>query len=152
MGALAYDLLISFSLCLIGVSLVGPGLSLSCLYTPVIIFPVFMIALGLAWFFSALGVFIRDVSQIGSFLGLALLYASGVFYSAAKAEATAPGIWTFLQWNPLLRIIDSLRQVVLWGGQPDWTGVAYAWIFGIIVLLGGAWFFNRLRPAFADVL
>ena len=152
MGALAYDLLISFSLCLIGVSLVGPGLSSSCLYTPVIIFPVFMIALGLAWFFSALGVFIRDVSQIGSFLGLALLYASGVFYSAAKAEATAPGIWTFLQWNPLLRIIDSLRQVVLWGGQPDWTGVAYAWIIGIIVLLGGAWFFNRLRPAFADVL
>jgi lipopolysaccharide transport system permease protein len=152
MGALAYDLLISFSLCLIGVSLVGPGLSSSCLYTPVIIFPVFMIALGLAWFFSALGVFIRDVSQIGSFLGLALLYASGVFYSAAKAEATAPGIWTFLQWNPLLRIIDSLRQVVLWGGQPDWIGVAYTWIFGIIVLFAGAWFFNRLRPAFADVL
>jgi len=152
MGALAYDLLISFGLCLIGVLLVGPGLSLSCLYAPIIIFPVLMIALGLAWFFSALGVFIRDVSQLSSFLGLALLYASGVFYSAAKAESTAPSIWTFLQWNPLLRIIDSLRQVILWGGQPDWFGVGYAWIFGSLVLLFGAWFFNRLRPAFADVL
>jgi len=152
MGALAYDLLISFGLCLIGVLLVGPGLSLSCLYAPIIIFPVLMIALGLAWFFSALGVFIRDVTQMGSFLGLALLYASGVFYSAAKAESTAPAIWTFLQWNPLLRIIDSLRQVILWGGQPDWFGVGYAWIFGSLVLLFGAWFFNRLRPAFADVL
>jgi len=152
MGALAYDLLISFGLCLIGVLLVGPGLSLSCLYAPIIIFPVLMIALGLAWFFSALGVFIRDVSQLSSFLGLALLYASGVFYSAAKAESTAPSIWTFLQWNPLLRIIDSLRQVILWGGQPDWFGVGYAWIFGSVVLLFGAWFFNRLRPAFADVL
>jgi len=152
MGALAYDLLISFGLCLVGVLLVGPGLSLSCLYAPIIIFPVLMIALGLAWFFSALGVFIRDVTQMGSFLGLALLYASGVFYSAAKAESTAPAIWTFLQWNPLLRIIDSLRQVILWGGQPDWFGVGYAWIFGSLVLLFGAWFFNRLRPAFADVL
>jgi lipopolysaccharide transport system permease protein len=152
MGALAYDLLISFGLCLIGVLLVGPGLSLTCLYAPIIIFPVLMIALGLAWFFSALGVFIRDVTQMGSFLGLALLYASGVFYSAAKAESTAPAIWTFLQWNPLLRIIDSLRQVILWGGQPDWFGVGYAWIFGSLVLLFGAWFFNRLRPAFADVL
>jgi len=152
MGALAYDLLISFVLCLVGVLLVGPGLSLSCLYAPIIIFPVLMIALGLAWFFSALGVFIRDVSQLSSFLGLALLYASGVFYSAAKAESTAPSIWTFLQWNPLLRIIDSLRQVILWGGQPDWFGVGYAWIFGSLVLLFGAWFFNRLRPAFADVL
>jgi len=152
MSALAYDLLISFGLCLVGVLLVGPGLSLSCLYAPIIIFPVLMIALGLAWFFSALGVFIRDVTQMGSFLGLALLYASGVFYSAAKAESTAPAIWTFLQWNPLLRIIDSLRQVILWGGQPDWFGVGYAWIFGSLVLLFGAWFFNRLRPAFADVL
>jgi lipopolysaccharide transport system permease protein len=52
----------------------------------------------------------------------------------------------------LLRIIDSLRQVILWGGQPDWFGVGYAWIFGSLVLLFGAWFFNRLRPAFADVL
>lgn len=152
MGALANDLLISFSLCLVGVLLVGPGLTLSCLYAPVIIFPVFMIALGLAWFFSALGVFIRDISQIGSFLGLVLLYSSGVFYSATKAEQTAPVIWSFLQWNPLLRIIDSLRQVILWGGQPDWYGVMYSWVFGGLVLLVGAWFFNRLRPAFADVL
>jgi len=42
--------------------------------------------------------------------------------------------------------------VILWGGQPDWAGIAYAWIFGLFVLLLGAWFFNRLRPAFADVL
>jgi len=152
MAALAFDSLISFGLCLVGVLLFGPGLSLACLHAPIIIFPVLMIALGLAWFFSALGVFIRDVSQIGSFLGLALLYASGVFYSAAKAESTAPLIWPFLQWNPLLHIIDSLRQVILWGGQPDWFGVGYAWIFGIVILLFGAWFFNRLRPAFADVL
>jgi lipopolysaccharide transport system permease protein len=151
-GALSYDLLINFSLCLIGVAIFGPGLSASCFYAPVIIFPVFMISLGLAWFFSALGVFIRDIGQISSFLGLVLLYSSGVFYSAVKAKETAPLIWTFLQWNPLLRIIDSLRQTILWGGQPDWSGVAYAWIFGGIVLLVGAWFFNRLRPAFADVL
>jgi lipopolysaccharide transport system permease protein len=83
---------------------------------------------------------------------LALLYASGVFYSADKAKAAAPGIWKFLQWNPLLQIIDSLRKVTIWGSQPDWSVIAYAWIFGIIVLLIGSWFFNRLRPAFADVL
>ena len=152
MGALAYDLIISFGLCILGVLSVGPGLSISCLYAPIILFPVFLIALGLAWFFSALGVFIRDVGQIGSFLGLALLYSSGVFYSAAKAEATAPGIWQFLQWNPLLQIVDSLRQVILWGGEPNWSGVGYSWIFGVIILLFGAWFFDRLRPAFADVL
>jgi lipopolysaccharide transport system permease protein len=151
-GALAYDLLIGFGLCLTGIAILGPGLTLTAFYIPVILCPVFLMALGLSWFFSALGVFIRDVSHLGSFLGLALLYASGVFYSAEKAKAAAPGIWKFLQWNPLLQTIDSLRQVTLWGGDLDWWKVGYAWVFGVIVFLGGAWFFNRLRPAFADVL
>jgi lipopolysaccharide transport system permease protein len=151
-GALSYDLIIGLSLCLTGITFLGSGLSPSFLLIPIIIGPVFLIALGLSLFFSALGVFIRDVSHLGSFLGLALLYASGVFYSADKAKAAAPGIWKFLQWNPLLQIIDSLRKVTIWGSQPDWSVIAYAWIFGIIVLLIGSWFFNRLRPAFADVL
>ena len=151
-GALAYDLIIGLALCFGGIAFFGPGLSFSSLYTIVILGPVFLIGLGLGWFFAALGVFIRDISQLGSFLGLALLYSSGVFYSAEKAKSTAPGIWAFLQWNPLLQIIDSLRQVVLWGGIPNWGSIAYCWIFGFACLGIGAWFFNRLRPAFADVL
>ncbi len=151
-GALAYDLLVGMSLSLLGIALFGPGLNFSCLYIPILIGPVFLIALGLAWFFSSFAVFIRDINQVGSFLGLALLYASGVFYSAEKAATTAPKIWTFLQWNPLLQIIDSIRQTVLWGGVPVWSTVLYTWIFGILTLFFGAWFFNRLRPAFADVL
>ena len=150
-GALAYDLLIGFGLCLLGVVTLGPGLSISVIYTPFIIGPVFLIALGLAWFLSALGVFIRDIGQIGSFLGLALLYSSGVFYSAVSAMDSSPEILIFLQWN-LLQIIDSLRQVILWGGHPDWFSLVYAWIFGFVILFSGAWFFHRLRPAFADVL
>jgi ABC-type polysaccharide/polyol phosphate export permease len=81
-----------------------------------------------------------------------LLYSSGVFYSAERAKVSAPAIWNFLQWNPLLQIIDSLRQVILWGGHPDWFSLVYAWIFGFVILFSGAWFFHRLRPAFADVL
>ena len=133
-------------------ALLGPGLGLNCLFAPLLLLPVFLIGLGLSWFLSSFGVFVRDLSQLGSFLGLALLYASGVFYSAEKAKATAPGIWKFLQWNPLLQIIDSLRQVILWGGEPNFWAIGYAWTFGICILFSGAWFFHRLRPGFADVL
>ena len=152
MGALSYDLLIGLSLFLLGACFLGAGMTQNFIYIPIVIAPVFFIALGLSWFFSALGVFIRDIGQLGSFLGLALLYASGVFYSAEKAKAKAPEIWQFLQWNPLLQIIDSLRKVTIWGQQPDWSSVLYAWLFGAFTLFIGAWFFNRLRPAFADVL
>jgi len=85
---------------------------------------------------SALGVFIRDISQIGSFLGLVLLYSSGVFYSAQKAEEKAPVIW----------------QVLLWRGEPNWSFILYSYAFGGGTLWVGAWIFKRLRPAFADVV
>ena len=151
-GALTYDMLIGFGLCILGIISFGNGIDTSALFGILIVIPAFLIALGLSWFLSALGVFIRDLSQLASFLGLALLYASGVFYSASKAQSTAPVIWEFLKWNPLLQIIDSLRQVLLWGGEPDWLMIAYCWIFGLGCLFCGAWFFNRLRPAFADVI
>jgi lipopolysaccharide transport system permease protein len=151
-GAFAYDLVISFSLCSLGIVLLGPGLSASFLWVPVIILPVFLTALGLSWFLSAFGVFIRDINQVGSFLGLALLYSSGVFYSAEKAEQTAPAIWQFLQWNPILHTVDNLRQIMLWGGELNWNFVLYSYAFGATMLWGGAWFFDRLRPAFADVV
>jgi len=151
-GALIYDLLIGLGLCLTGIATLGPGLTVSVFYIPIILAPVLLMALGFSWFFSALGVFVRDIGQLGSFLGLALLYSSGVFYSADKAKAAAPDIWIFLQWNPLLQIIDSLRQVTLWGGDLDWGKIGYAWACSLIIFLGGAWFFKRLRPSFADVL
>ena len=100
----------------------------------------FSIALGLSWFLSALGVFIRDIGQISSFLGTSTFYSSGVFYSAEKAEASAPVIWQFLQWNPLLQIIDAMRQVILLGRQLNWFSVAHTWIFGLVVLLIGRGF------------
>lgn len=151
-GALAYDLLIGFGLSLLGIAIWGPGLGISCLFAPILIAPVLIIGLGLSLIFSALGVFIRDLGMLGSFFGLSLLYASGVFYSAEKAKEMAPQIWTFLQWNPLLQIIDGLRQIVLWGGQPDWWTVGYAWLFAIGILLLGCYSFQRLRPAFGDVI
>ena len=151
-GALSYDLLIGLGLCLAGICLLGPGFSISFIYIPIVIAPIFLISLGLSWFFSALGVFIRDVSHLGSFLGLALLYSSGIFYSASSAEKSAPHIWKFLQWNPLLQIIENLRSVTIWNNELNWESIAFTWIVGLIFLFAGSLFFHRLRPAFADVL
>ena len=46
-GALGYDLLIGLGLCLIGIASLGPGLTLSACWIPVIVAPVFFHCLGL---------------------------------------------------------------------------------------------------------
>ena len=49
-GALSYDLLIGLGLCLAGICFLGPGFSISFIYIPVIIAPIFLISLGLSVF------------------------------------------------------------------------------------------------------
>jgi len=64
-GALAYDLIIGLALCFGGIAFFGPGLSFSSLYTIVILGPVFLIGLGLGWFFCGIGSFYSRYQSTG---------------------------------------------------------------------------------------
>ena len=151
-GALVFDLLIGFCLSLLGIVVLGPELAFDCLLSLFLLLPVILISLGLSLVLSALGVFLRDISHLSSFLSLTLLYSSGVFYSAEKAMETVPLLWSILQWNPLMQMIDCLRNFLLWGNQPNWWWVGYAWLFGIVLFFLGSFCFQRLRPTFGDVV
>ena len=78
-GALTYDMLIGFGLCILGIISFGNGIDTSALFGILIVIPAFLIALGLSWFLSALGVFIRDLSQLASFLDLLCFMRVGYF-------------------------------------------------------------------------
>ncbi len=151
-GALAHNMLISLGLCLVGVAFLGDGLSWQALWIPVILAPVLFLAIGVAWFLSALGVFLRDVNHVTQFLGMVALYSSGVFYSASKAREVAPEFWIVLKWNPLIHVIECLRQVTLWGQDLNFLHLGYAWGTGLLAFVLGAYVFQSLRPGFADVL
>ena len=104
--------------------------------------------MGTAWLFSALGVFFRDIAQIIQFISTALMWASGVFFSAQKY----PGAWAYLRYNPLLLAIDLTRDAALWGRPLNYHHLAYLYAFGIIACYLGHVAFRRMKPAFADVL
>lgn len=151
-GAALYRFSVTLVLLLIGLLAFGNGLTVYAFLFPLTVFPVVFIALGLTYLFSAFGVFFRDLAQITQVLSMILLYASGVFYAAAKVQEFAPGIWVWLRWNPLLQAIESSRRVLLWGMPPDWLALGYAWAFSLLFCIIGYAVFQKLRPAFADVL
>ena len=151
-GALAYNMLISLALCLVGIVLLGGGLSLQALWIPIALAPVLLLSIGVAWLMSALGVFMRDISHVTQFLGMVALYSSGVFYSASKAREAAPEFWTFLKWNPLIHVIECFRGMTLWEQEINFLQLGYAWGVGLLFFAVGAYVFQALRPGFADVL
>jgi lipopolysaccharide transport system permease protein len=148
-GAAAVHLVISLVLLLLGILTFGHGLNLGVLWLPAVVLPLCFLALGTAWFFSALGVFFRDTTQIIQFLAAVLMFASAVFYSAAKIPAPA---WTILKFNPLLLAIEIARDGVLWLKAPNGTHLSYLWIASLLVCWLGHAAFKKMKPAFADVL
>lgn len=141
-------LLISLSLALTGIIFWGSGLQASLWWLPVIVFPLVLLALGIAWFFSAVGVFFRDINQVTQFVSMALLWASAVFFSAEQF----PAAWTYLRYNPLLLAIQLARDAALWGRPLNLSHLAYVYLWGLLACWLGHLVFRRMKPAFSDVL
>ena len=107
-----------------------------------------LLGLGTAWFFSALGVFFRDIGQMMQFLSMALMWASGVFFSASRY----PEAWPYLRYNPLLLAIDLTRDALLWHRPVNLTHLGYVYGFSLAACYVGYAAFRKMKPAFADVL
>ncbi len=148
-GASLFHFLISITLGILGVAFFGPGLAWTALWMPVIILPVVLIAFGVAWFASALGVFLRDIAQLSQFLAQVLLYVSAVFYSQ---RIVPHSVWIFLRLNPLVHAVQLTRDVLVWHRPIIAVNLAYLYAFAIVFFLLAAGFFQKLKPAFADVL
>lgn len=148
-GSIFFKTLVSCLLALVGIQLAGPGLTWQALWFPLILLPMLLLALGLGWLLSALGVYFRDSQQLMGFFGTALFYASAVFYPSNRI----PGpIYDYLKWNPVLQSIELSRDVLLWNIALDPEKLLFLWVVGILSAVVGYLSFQALRAGFADVL
>ena len=147
-GGAAFHLLISLGLALLSLLLFGHGIPLGILWLPVILVPLILLGLGISWFFSALGVFFRDISQVMQFLSMTLMWSSAVFFTAQKY----PAAWPYLRFNPLLLAIDLTRDALLWNRPLNLSHLAYFYATGLAACWLGHLAFRRMKPAFADVI
>lgn len=151
-GASVFHFFISIVLVTLGIALVGPGLSWSALWLPVIMFPVVLFVVGMAWLIASVGVFFRDIGQAAQFLSQVIMFASAVFYSAARVRETSAFAWSILRFNPVLVAIEEIRDVLLWNQPLNDRHLLFLYCCGLVGFWAGHAVFTRLKPAFADVL
>lgn len=116
---------------------------------PIVLAPLVVFTIGVAWFLSAMGVFIRDIAQTTGMITSILLFVSPVFYPISMLPAR---IQTVIMLNPLTLIIEEFRKVLLVGELPSWPALAVYLGVSLAAASGGFWFFQRTRKGFADVL
>src|SRR3954468_20545759 len=148
-GSSAFHLGVSLILVLVG-SAFGSTIhpSLHMLWLPVLVVPLLLVALGVAWILAAVGVFLRDISQIVAFVSTALLFATAV----TMPPETIPAEYHFLHYNPLFQIIALGRRVVLWQQPMPLDKLACVYAAGVVIFAVGAGFFSLLRRSFAEVI
>ncbi len=139
----------AFNTLLLAVALLWVGqLHATLLWFPLLILPLLLFALGLAYFVAAWGVFIKDMSQIVPVFVQMLLFLSPVFY---PVEAVPTPLQPLYLHNPLGAVIESLRDAAV--AQPiDWAAWSVALGVGALAFMAGHAFFQRSREEFADVL
>lgn len=123
-------------------------LTTGALLYPIALLPLLLLALGLAWFLAAWGVFIKDMSQIVPPFVQMLMFLSPVLYPASAVPET---LRPFYQYNPLGTVIETCRNVAL-GHPADWPALGVAMLLGLAAAALGHAFFRHSREEFADVL
>ena len=121
----------------------------TALLFPLVLLAIFPVLLGIGWLLSALGVLVRDVSQLTGLLAHALLFLTPIFYSI---EAVPPALQRVLLANPLTFVIEQLRLVLFHGEAPAAAALLAYFALASLFAWAALAFFRRLRPRFADLV
>ena len=125
------------------------GVSVHWCWVPLLLPPLLMFVVGLAWFLAGIGVYARDVGPATTMFTTLAMFLSPVFFSVSAAPA-AWRDWFLL--NPLAMLIEQFRGVLLLNSQPDFLQLFWLYVGGVLVAIAGKKAFDSMQEGFADVI
>ena len=127
----------------------GQGHIYMLVMLPVIILLHLMFMLGLAFAFSAISVFFRDLKDVVQLFVTAGLFLAPIIY---LPQWVPPMFKPVLYASPFSYIIWCYRDVLYYGRfEHPWSRLVVA-IMALLGLLGGYRTFRKLKPIFGDAL
>lgn len=147
--AAMFHMFISLLVLLVCSGLYQQQLHAAVLLLPLVLAPFVLLVLGITWFFAALGVYLRDLSQVLPVVSTMMLFLAPVLY---PVEALPESLRQHLYLNPLTYVIGETRAIVLSGEMPHWVALSKFTVVALLVAAAGWKVFRRTQPGFADVL
>ncbi len=131
------------------IAMIHHGLPWTVVFAPLVLLPLIVLGLGVAWLLASLGVFLRDIGQSMGLVTMLLMFLAPVFFPVSALPEAYRAV---LMANPLTFIIEESRAVLIWGRPPHWIGLGcYAAASLLVAWVGYAWF-QKTRKGFADVI
>lgn len=92
----------------------------------------------------------RDLNNLIAYGITFLMYTSAVVYPVSAAKDRFGKYANFLDYNPLVHLMESCRYCLLNIGSISLGGLVYSFIFGVIIFVLGIIAFNRTERDFID--
>jgi ABC-type polysaccharide/polyol phosphate export permease len=149
--AAVLNALLTFAISLVVLGVVlgvgGTPFHSSVLAFPILLLDLIVLTLGVSLILAPLHVRYRDVGYLWSVAVQIGFWLTPVIYR----ENVVPEGWRWLlKYNPMARIIEHSRQVVILGEWPDWAAVARTTLMAALVLAVGALSFRRLQARLVE--
>lgn len=138
-----------FGLVLAGAWALGMGPFWTTLFLPLLLGPLMLFSLGVAYVVSSITVYFRDMPHLVGIAVQILFFLTPIFYPETMVPER---LRTLLYCNPLTALVGQTREILLFGRPPDWQVCALLWLLSLCCCqLGLAWFL-KTKKGFADVL
>lgn len=121
----------------------------TALLLPLILLQLIFLLMGATWWLSALGVYLRDISQVITIVTMALMFLAPIFYPPSSIPEKYQ---LLISLNPITTPINEARDILIWGKVPRLD--TYCLYLCCSLLFGwlGFIFFQKTRKGFADVI
>ena len=116
------------------------------LFVPVILLQVFLFSLGLGLWLAAITVFFRDIQYLWGVFVSMWMYLTPLFYPVSIIPEEYQQLYKSA--NPMYWYIEQFRDIVLHARFPELNSILVGSIIAIIVLIMGAWYFNKKQDEF----
>lgn len=132
-------------------------ISWTMLLSPLLVIELFVFALGLSFFLSAVFVKLRDINYIWEIVMQGLFYASAVIYPIAMVIEKSEWAAKLILLNPVAQAIQDMRYTLISHETPTLVSLTGGWVWmiipmGIVIatLVIGALYFKKKSPTFAE--
>jgi ABC-type polysaccharide/polyol phosphate export permease len=142
-------LVIQIGLLLVAIVAFGRGVNVHWLWLPVIWGLEICFVLGLAYMFSALNVYVRDIRYVVESANTVLFWLVPIFYSFDRIPDQFKVVY---QFNPVAALVLMMRTILLRGEAPATSTLLNLVIVSCFMLGTGLFVYRKLMTRFYEYL
>ena len=150
-GDAIFDALIATLVLVVLFPLTGYAPKAEAYYLPLLLLVLFIFTLGVTLAVSAIVVYMRDLRLVLPLVIQMGLFVTPVVYGSSSISKSPTFLVIYSILNPLVPVIDGIRNCVLLGQAPPWAALGAGAASSVVVLFAGFKLFKRLETGMADV-